>query len=161
MPGFVAEKLPFITKSLSDVCLKMHAERLKILKDNEEHIAEEEEKKRANKDSDEDDDGFVDEDDEDDEDQDDETEPSLMTRINKLRAAEGMKPHQWKEDDDDDDENDDDEDDSDYEYTGGDLAIYDSALDDVDELLFVKETLEHLNATNAGYTANLLSGIEH
>lgn len=27
--------------------------------------------------------------------------------------------------------------DSDYEYTGGDLAIYDSALDDVDELLYI------------------------
>ena len=45
-------------------------------------------------------------------------------------------------DNNDDDVYDDDydeEDDSDYEFTGGDLAIYDSALDDVDELLFVKE----------------------
>ena len=38
----------------------------------------------------------------------------------------------------DDEDEYDDQDDSDYEYTGGDLAIYDSALDDVDELLYVK-----------------------
>jgi hypothetical protein len=31
--------------------------------------------------------------------------------------------------------------DSDYEFTGGDLAIYDSALDEVDELLFIRDTL--------------------
>ena len=37
----------------------------------------------------------------------------------------------------DDEDEYDDQDDSDYEYTGGDLAIYDSALDDVDELLYV------------------------
>ena len=46
-----------------------------------------------------------------------------------------------KEDDDDDEE----DDDSDYEYSGGDLALYDSALDDVDELVMVKTNLEGLN----------------
>jgi hypothetical protein len=35
-------------------------------------------------------------------------------------------------------EDDSDDSDSDYEYTGGDLALYDSALDDVDELLYIK-----------------------
>jgi hypothetical protein len=39
---------------------------------------------------------------------------------------------------DDMEDEDDDESDSDYEYTGGDLALYDSALDDVDELLYIK-----------------------
>ena len=37
---------------------------------------------------------------------------------------------------------DEDDDDSDYEYAGGDLALYDSALDDVDEIVFVKETFQ-------------------
>ena len=34
--------------------------------------------------------------------------------------------------------------DSDYEYLGGDAALYDSALDGADELLFVKESLGRL-----------------
>ncbi len=38
-----------------------------------------------------------------------------------------------------------DEGDSDYEYMAGDLAIYDSTLDDVDEILYVKDTLERIN----------------
>lgn len=38
----------------------------------------------------------------------------------------------------DDDDLDDDDSDSDYEYTAGDLAIYDSALDNVDELTYIK-----------------------
>jgi hypothetical protein len=54
---------------------------------------------------------------------------------------------------DNNDEDDyDDEDDSDYEFMGGDLAIYDSALDDVDELLFVKDKLENLNSLDSAYT---------
>ncbi len=55
-------------------------------------------------------------------------------------------------DNNDDGEDYDDEDDSDYEFIGGDLAIYDSALDDVDELLFVKEKFEGLNSLDAAYT---------
>jgi hypothetical protein len=47
---------------------------------------------------------------------------------------------------------DDEEDDSDYEFIGGDLAIYDSALDDVDELLFVKDKLENMNSLDGAYT---------
>jgi hypothetical protein len=43
---------------------------------------------------------------------------------------------------DDEDESDED---SDYEYLGGDVALYDSALDGADELLFVKESLERMS----------------
>jgi hypothetical protein len=57
----------------------------------------------------------------------------------------------------DDEDEEDDEDDSDYEYTGGDLAIYDSALDDTDELFFLKDTLEKMNTIDGAYVANLLS----
>ena len=48
-------------------------------------------------------------------------------------------------------EDEDDSDDSDYEYTGGDLALYDSALDDVDELTLIKETLEAINNLDNSY----------
>ncbi len=58
----------------------------------------------------------------------------------------GGKDKDLKADDDEDADEYDEEEDSDYEYTGGDLAIYDSALDDVDELLYVKTSLENLNA---------------
>lgn len=47
-----------------------------------------------------------------------------------------------------DNESSDDEDDSDYEYTGGDTALYDSALDGADELLYVKDSLERFNNLN-------------
>ena len=126
----------------------MRVERDKILKDNEEHIEEQEKKQKGEDNSDEDDDGFVDEDGSDDED-DGETEAGIMSKIGKIVDEGGV-----------DDDDDDDDDDSDYEYTGGDLAIYDSALDDVDELIFVKEALERLNAADAGYTAHLLSGAD-
>ena len=38
----------------------------------------------------------------------------------------------------------DDEDDSDYEEAGGDLDLYDSKLDEIDELNFMKETMSGL-----------------
>ena len=60
---------------------------------------------------------------------------------------------------DDGDDSDDDEDDEDYEYTGGDLAIYDSALDEVDELIYVKDCLERLNQANAAYVGTILGGL--
>jgi hypothetical protein len=62
-------------------------------------------------------------------------------------------------DNDDGGEDYDDEDDSDYEFIGGDLAIYDSALDDVDELLFVKDKLENMNSLDAAYTQQLLGAM--
>lgn len=62
------------------------------------------------------------------------------------------------QDEEDDDEGSEEED-SDYEYTGGDLAIYDSALDDVDELLYVKDTLERINQADGNYFNRLLSAM--
>lgn len=40
---------------------------------------------------------------------------------------------------------DDDEDDSDYEVEGDDGLLYDSLLDDVDELIHLKETVDAIN----------------
>ena len=53
--------------------------------------------------------------------------------------AQGKNP-----DDVDISEEEDDDSDSDYEYAGGNLALYDSALDKIDELQFIKETFEGL-----------------
>jgi len=38
----------------------------------------------------------------------------------------------------------DDGEDSDYDVLGGDMCLYDSRLDDIDELLFMNETIEGL-----------------
>lgn len=40
---------------------------------------------------------------------------------------------------------DDDDSDEDYEYNGGDMNLYDSRIDDVDELRTLKQTLEYLS----------------
>lgn len=137
-------------KELAGLCQKMRGERVKILEDNEKHLVEEEERRKKGDDEDDegDEDEFVDEEGDDDDDGDGkETEQDILSRIAKAR-----KQGATLEGDGDLDDEDDDDDDSDYEYTGGDLAIYDSALDDVDELLYVKEALERLNAADAGYT---------
>lgn len=46
-------------------------------------------------------------------------------------------------DDDDDDEND-----SDFDCMDGDIELYESALEDVDELIYVRDLLEHINAND-------------
>jgi hypothetical protein len=53
------------------------------------------------------------------------------------------------------------DDDSDYEYLGGDVALYDSALDGADELLFVKDSLERISMLpdNGMYFSMLLSSL--
>ena len=67
------------------------------------------------------------------------------------------------DDEDDGDDLDDDSDDSDYSAAGGDMNLYDSKLDDVDEMLFMRETMQVLmqNATIAqnmmgSYDANAM-----
>ena len=135
----------------------MRDERLSVLKDNEEYCNKEEDKRKKGitSDDEEEGDGFVDDEDDDDEDDDNggtyENEDTILGRIAKVRANVKNGGGGGKLDDDYGDE-DDDENDSDYEFTGGDLAIYDSALDDVDELLFVKDQLERLNAQDPAYT---------
>jgi len=37
-----------------------------------------------------------------------------------------------------------DEEDSDYDVLGGDMCLYDSRLDDIDELIFMKDTIDVL-----------------
>lgn len=55
-----------------------------------------------------------------------------------------------------DDENfEDDDEDSDYEVEGDDMGLYDSNLDDVDELLHLKETVDTIHQGNSQYFAQL------
>ena len=120
----------------------MRDQRLVILKDNEEAI--EEDLQAAKDDDEEDEEGIEDGDEEGKDDDEDNVFAKAAKRPKKAEA----------EDEDEDDS------DSDYEFTGGDLAIYDSALDPIDELLFVKENLERLNQADASYMNHLLSGMQ-
>jgi hypothetical protein len=45
---------------------------------------------------------------------------------------------------DDEEEESDDDEDSDYDVLGGDMCLYDSRLDEIDELIFMKETIDVL-----------------
>ena len=95
------------------LCIKSNNERVKILEDNKKYLA-----KGVN-------------DDNSDEDEDKDSEDS-ETEMKKVKDKLAKMSEDNKMDDEDDDT------DSDYEYTGGDLALYDSALDDIDELGEVK-----------------------
>lgn len=87
-----------------------------------------------------------------------------------------LKGEKTKDDDGDDDEEDEDKegsdlegkdaddiesesDDGDFELEGGDMALYDSALDDLDELQFVKETLTGLKQGREEVFAGLFGGL--
>ena len=63
---------------------------------------------------------------------------AALTKFNKGREAKG-------DNFDDDIEDDGDDDDSDYEFNGGDMDLYDSKLDELDELEFMKTTVEVLH----------------
>ena len=52
-------------------------------------------------------------------------------------------------------EEEDDDDDSSYEWMGGDLALYDGPLEDVDELTRFGECLSHLQNAQPGFYGNL------
>ena len=84
-----------------------------------------------------------------------------LAQIQKLKKKmQRNKEHVAQEEDEEDAEDEEDEgEDSDYEYVAGDLAIYDSALDDVDELIFVKEALERISQTDQAYFHALMSAM--
>ena len=132
----------------------MKNERTKILVDNEKYIA-----KGVNEfetDSDEDDEGgegTASTAQHQEMDEDSEKEEKEFKEIKKK-----LKNFKEKEDNMDD-LDDEDESDSDYEYTGGDLALYDSALDDVDELLIIKEALSNISQADGNYFQTLMSGL--
>jgi len=159
LPLVVGQRLPDIVKQLASLCEKMQSERIKVVKDNEEYCDKEEQKRKNGDNSDESEgDGFEDDDGEDEEATGDNSddENAILQKISKARQNMkngGTAAAQEEEDDYDD------EDDSDYEFMGGDLAIYDSALDNVDELLFVKDQFERLNVHDSNLALQLLGGM--
>ena len=56
------------------------------------------------------------------------------------------------------DDDDEDDDDSDYEYMGGDMSLYESKLDEFDELQHLKRILITLEGNNSQLYKRLLSG---
>lgn len=53
---------------------------------------------------------------------------------------------------------DDDDEDSDYEYMGGDMSLYESKLDEFDELQHLKSILITLEGNNGQLYQRLISG---
>ena len=99
---------------------------MKSLESNEQYI------KKGFQDSDEesDEDGFVDE---------EEENPDAVFKAvkSKLMAAKNGKPM-------DGDDDDDDSDDPDYEEMAGEFDLYDSPMEDIDELITMKQTLDQI-----------------
>lgn len=142
MPAVVSQRLPDIARELASLCERMREERVKVLTDNEEHLRKEESKRVQN--SDDEDEGFEEVSGSDSDGEDEDDEEAVLKKLSKFKKGE-------------EDSDGDDSDDSDYEYMGGDLAIYDSALDEVDELIHVRDALERLNSADASYTQQLFS----
>jgi len=141
---------------LSLLAIKMNSERLKVLKEDEEHIV------TGGKDSDEEGDGFND-DDEDFEDSDEEwqKQQKIFQDIGpKLHAGKALTKEEmdkvalggYDEDEDEDD-------DSDYEYMGGDMSLYESKLDEFDELKHLQKSLMGLESSNGAIYQSLIGGI--
>jgi len=107
-----------------------------MVEENEKDIKEEQDeqaKDAAAKDGKQEDDMEDDFEDEDDDDYGDEDAEFEKTKKQLMNFKNGT----LADDDDDDD-------DSDYECAGGDMNLYDSKLDEMDELNYMKETMEVL-----------------
>lgn len=52
-----------------------------------------------------------------------------------------------------------DEEDSDYEYTGGDMALYDSKLDQLDEINHLKGVLNNIQQGDGNFYNRIMAGI--
>ena len=124
MPQLVQQQLPQITQEIARLAGVVYKERIKHLEENEKYIR----------------DGFQsDDDDSDAEEIDDEANPNAeYDRMKKAMGFKGGKPQ-------DGDAVSDDSDDSEYEETAGEYALYDSPLEDTDELITIKETLDQIH----------------
>jgi hypothetical protein len=74
------------------------------------------------------------------EDEDDDNSDDVEDTLKKLQKFKNSHANNMA---DDEEESDDDED-SDYDVLGGDMCLYDSRLDEIDELIFMKETIDVL-----------------
>ena len=120
IPAAVSERLPYVMAQISKLALQCHKERLENLEKNEKYIAN----------------GFESDDDEEDQDSDaDNDEDGMDDGTEKLmKKLKKFKDGQPNEDDDISD----DSDDSDYAENAGEYSLYDSPLEEVDELVTIK-----------------------
>ena len=121
---------------------KIHTDRMETLKDNLEHV--EKDGKETDSDASGEDQDIGEEGDEDFEDSDEEwkKQQKMFAKLGpKLNSGKALTKDEMDEfglnDDDDDD-------DSDYEYNAGDMSLYDSRIDDIDELTTLKSTLTNI-----------------
>lgn len=160
VPAVVSQKLPDLLNQLALLAIKMESERLDTLKDNEEHVA----KGGVETDSDADEadgddvaDGNNDEVVSDDSDTAWKETQEIFTKLGpKLHAGKALTQAEMDEfglDDYGDD------DDSDFELNGGDDALYDAAMDEVDELEYLRDTLGRVSQANPSALAELMAGI--
>lgn len=133
LPPLVAQKRPDLMKEVASLTVKCYQDRTDTLKENEDYLAK----------------GMPDLDGEDgeyDSESDDEKEMKDLKEDGWKKAGQF-----FGEDGSDDD------DDSDYEVEGDDNGLYDSNLDDVDELLYLKETVDAIHASDSAFFTHLTS----
>ena len=130
LPQMVQQQLPAIVKYMGGLISRVHGQRLKSLESNEKHVA------KGFESSDEEDDENEDEAFEDDG-ADDPNNPNAV--FNNVKAAlnsmSSGKPVRGLDEDDSD---------SDYEENAGEFSLYDSPLEDTDELITTKETFDQI-----------------
>ena len=160
MPAIVAEKLPAVMNQLALLTQKMHSLRTGVLKENEALVAKGGD--FSDEDDDDDDDigneangdDFVDVEAAD-SDEEWENQNALFAKLgSKLQTGKKLSQEEMKEMGIDDE---DDSDDEDYEYNGGDMNLYDSRIDDVDEIKTLKDCLGLVDQELCG---RLLEGVD-
>lgn len=77
----------------------------------------------------------------------------------KLHSGKVLSADEMKEFGIDDDEDEDDDDDEDYEYNGGDMSLYESAIDELDEIMFLKQAIGQIHAQDQNLYQRLLGGV--
>lgn len=158
MPPIVSSRLADITVQLATLTLKSRQERIVVLEDNEKYIKENQDGEESNSDDDDegDENGMMDQDKDSSDD-----EKEYLDTLKKLKAEKDKNEEKRKNGITDDDEAESDDDsDSDYEYAGGDLALYESVLDEVDEIKFVKENLDVIFNADQNYYLSLMSQVQ-
>lgn len=140
----------------------MHTDRIEVIKENEEALAEEDDGAVTDSDDELGDDignEATDQIEDDVPDSDEEWKEQqkvyakLAPKLNTGKALTKEEIDEFKLEQDSDD------DDSDYDFAGGDDSIYDSRLDDYDELKVLKESLEAVSQSNPALFQRAFSGI--
>ena len=146
LPPMIAERLPEFAKQLAQLAERVNAKREKILKDNMKYV------EKGGFDDDEDSEGQLLEA-EDSDDGNDSAEEFKKIKDQLKKAKEGNAA------DNDADFEDEESSDDDYEFQAGDLGLYDSALDETDELFTLRDTLDAMNSQDQAMFAQFMGAL--